>query len=139
MLLLLLLSRFSCVRLCAMHEGPLKAGKDERTRRLEKRKDNGRQESSVSPGVHFRGSFLMSFQTLYESELAQSCPTLCDPMGCFSIKGIFQARVLEWVAISLLQGIFPTQGSNPGLPHCRRTLYPLSHQGSPQTLYTCMT
>ena len=30
----------------------------------------------------------------------------------------------------LLQGLFPTQGSNPGLPHCRQTLYPLSHQGS---------
>ena len=30
-----------------------------------------------------------------------------------------------------LQGIFPTQGSNPGLPHCRQTLYPLSHQGTP--------
>ena len=30
----------------------------------------------------------------------------------------------------LLQGIFPTQGSNPGLPHCRQTLYRLSHQGS---------
>ena len=33
---------------------------------------------------------------------------------------------------SLLQGIFPTQGSNPGLPHCRQILYQLSHQGSPQ-------
>ena len=31
----------------------------------------------------------------------------------------------------LLQGIFPTQGSNPGLPNCRQTLYHLSHQGSP--------
>ena len=31
----------------------------------------------------------------------------------------------------LLQGIFPTQGSNLGLPHCRQTLYRLSHQGSP--------
>ena len=31
----------------------------------------------------------------------------------------------------LLQEIFPTQGSNPGLPHCRQTLYRLSHQGSP--------
>ena len=30
----------------------------------------------------------------------------------------------------LLQGIFPTQGSNPGLLHCRQTLYPLSNQGS---------
>ena len=39
-----------------------------------------------------------------ESEVTQSCPTLCDPMGCslpgFSIHGISQARVLEWVAIS---------------------------------------
>ena len=31
----------------------------------------------------------------------------------------------------LLQGIFPTQGLNPGLPHCRKTLYHLNHQGSP--------
>ena len=34
--------------------------------------------------------------------------------------------------LSLLQGIFPTQGSNPGLPHCRQTLYRLSYQGSPK-------
>ena len=33
---------------------------------------------------------------------------------------------------SLLQGIFPTQGSNPGLPHCRQILYCLSQQGSPR-------
>ena len=31
-------------------------------------------------------------------------------------------------SLSLLQGIFPTQGSNPGLPHCRRILYQLSHR-----------
>ena len=36
----------------------------------------------------------------------------------------------------LLQGIFPTQGSNPGLPHCRQTLYHLSHQGSPTHVFT---
>ena len=35
-------------------------------------------------------------------------------------------------SLSLLQGIFPTQGSNPGLPHCRRILYQLSYQGSPR-------
>ena len=34
-------------------------------------------------------------------------------------------------SLSRLQGIFPTQGLNPGLPHCRRILYQLSHQGSP--------
>ena len=37
-------------------------------------------------------------------------------------------------SLSLLQGIFPTQESNPGLPHCRRILYQLSHQGSPRIL-----
>ena len=39
-----------------------------------------------------------------ESDVAQSCPTLCNPMDCslpgFSVHGIFQARVLQWVAIS---------------------------------------
>ena len=36
--------------------------------------------------------------------------------------------------LPLLQGIFPTQGSNPGLPHCRQILYQLSHRGSPRIL-----
>ena len=43
-----------------------------------------------------------------ESEIAQSCPTLCDPMDCglpdSSIHGIFQATVLEWVTISFSRG-----------------------------------
>ena len=115
-----------------------------------------------------------------ESEVAQLCLTLSDPMDYslpgFSIHGILQARVLEWGAIafsetsprdtnfkseseshsvmsdslqphglyspwnfpdqntgvgspSLLQGIFPTQGSNWGLLHCRWILYQLSYQG----------
>ena len=67
------------------------------------------------------------------SEVAQSYPTLCNPMDCSlphsSIHGIFQARVLEWIAISSSRGIFPTQGPNPGLLHCRQMLYHLSHQG----------
>ena len=37
-------------------------------------------------------------------------------------------------SLSLLQGIFPTQGLNPGLLHCRRILYQLSHKGSPKIL-----
>ena len=37
-------------------------------------------------------------------------------------------------SLSLLRGIFPTQGSNPGLLHCRQILYQLSHQGSPRIL-----
>ena len=43
-----------------------------------------------------------------ESEVAQSCPTLCDPVDCSlsgsSVHGIFQARVLEWIAISFSRG-----------------------------------
>ena len=121
--------------------------------------------------------------------MAQLCPTLWDLMDCnltgFSVHGILQARILQWVAIpfsrgssqhrnqtqvsfiagrfftvwttreaqlglysprnspgqntgvgncSLRQGIFPTQGSNPGLLHCRRILYQLSHQGSARIL-----
>ena len=38
---------------------------------------------------------------------------------------------------SLLQGIFPTQGSNPGLPYCRQILYHLSHQGSKSPAKRC--
>ena len=49
----------------------------------------------------------------------QWCITLCNPMECglpgSSVHGILQARILEWVAMPLLQGIFPTQGLNPGL------------------------
>ena len=69
--------------------------------------------------------------TKSESEVSQSCPTLCDPKNCSlprsSVHGIFQARVLE--NHFLLQGIFPTQGSNTGLPHYRQMLYRLSHKG----------
>ena len=67
----------------------------------------------------------------------QSCPTLYDPLDCSlpgsSGHGISQARILEWVAIFFLQGIFPTQGSNQCLLcllHCRQILHPLSHQES---------
>ena len=47
-----------------------------------------------------------------------------------SVQGNLQARILEWVAMPSLQGIFPPRGSNPGLPHCRQTLYHLHHQGT---------
>ena len=62
--------------------------------------------------------------------VTQLCPTLCDPMDCSppgsSVYEIFQARILERV----LQGIFLTQGLNPGRLHCRHILYHLSHQGT---------
>ena len=71
------------------------------------------------------------FAVYVKVKVAQSCLTLCDPMD-YTVHGIFQARILEWVAF-LLQGIFPTQGSNPSLLHCGWILYQLRHQGSPIT------
>ena len=68
-----------------------------------------------------------------EVKVIQSCPTLCDPMG-YTVHGILQTRILEWVAFPFSRGIFPTQVSNPGLPHCRWILYQLSHQGNPKIL-----
>ena len=40
------------------------------------------------------------------------------------------ARILEWLAVPFSRRSFSTQGLNPGLPHCRQTLYCLNHQGS---------
>ena len=47
-----------------------------------------------------------------------------------SVHGILQARNIGMGSRSLLQGIFPTQGLNRGLLHCKRILYQLSYQGS---------
>ena len=66
-------------------------------------------------------------------KVVQSCPMLCDPMD-YTVHGILQARILEWVVIPFSKGIFPTQGLNPGLPQCRQILYKLSHRGSPRML-----
>ena len=70
--------------------------------------------------------------------VTQSCPILCDPMDCspsgYSVHGILQARILEWIAIFLLQGIFLSQESNPHLLHWQAYSLPLSHQGSPESV-----
>ena len=60
-------------------------------------------------------------------KVAQSCPNLCNPMDR-TAQGILQATGVG--SLSLLQGIFPTQGLNPDLPHGRWILYQLSHKGS---------
>ena len=58
-------------------------------------------------------------------KVTQLCPTLCNPMDYTESCEILQARILAWRvgSSSLLQGLFPTQGSNPGLLHCRQILY----------------
>ena len=51
-----------------------------------------------------------------------------------TVHGIPQARILELGNSSLLQGLSPTPGSNPGLPHCKQILHQMCHQGSPRIL-----
>ena len=64
---------------------------------------------------------------------SESRLVMSDSLGSmdYTGHGIFQARTLE---NSLLQEIFPTQGLNLGLLHCRQIPYQLSHKGSPRTL-----
>ena len=70
--------------------------------------------------------------------IAQSCPTLCDPMDCSPpgscVLGDSPGKNTGVGCHALLHGIFRTQGSNPGLPHCRQILYQLSQQASPRIL-----
>ena len=64
-----------------------------------------------------------------EASLAQSCPTL-GPLGS-SIRGMLQARILEWVAMPSSRGILPTQESNPGLLHWQADSLPAELRGKP--------
>ena len=61
-----------------------------------------------------------------------------QPMDCStsgsSVHGDSPGKNTGVGCHAFLQGIFPTQGSNPGLLHCRQILYLLSHQGSPRIL-----
>ena len=92
--MLLLLSRFSRVRLCATpemaaHQAPPSLG--------------------FSSQEHWSGlQLLQCMKVKSQSEVTQSCLTLSDPMDCSlpgsSIHGIFQARVLEWGAIAFSKG-----------------------------------
>ena len=70
--------------------------------------------------------------------VAQSCLTLCDPMdGSPPGSSVHEDSPGKNTGVgyhALLQGILAIQGSNPGLLHCRRILYHLSHQGSPRIL-----
>ena len=85
--------------------------------------------------------------------VTQSCPSLCDPWTTTIYYILLLYIVDPWTTSpgssvhgdspgkntgvgchALLQGIFPTQGSNPSLPHCRQILHHLSHQWSPRTL-----
>ena len=73
-------------------------------------------DKNTGVGCHF---LLQCMKVKSESEVAQSCRILRDPMDCSlpgsSVHGIFQARVLQWGAIAF------------SVPHCRQILYQLSN------------
>ena len=72
-------------------------------------------------------NFFHPLRNLMHAKLLQSCLTLCDPMDCSppgaSVPGILQIRIL--------QGSFPTQGSNPRLLHWQASSLPLAPPGKP--------
>ena len=69
-----------------------------------------------------------------EGAVLCACLTLCDPMDCSppgsSVHGDSPSKNTGMSCHALLQGIFPTQGSNPRFPQCRWILYCLRHKGS---------
>ena len=90
------------------------------------------------PCMHFFGPLQA---IICVCSIAQSCPSLCNPMDC-NLSGplvywIFQAIIMEWVAISSSRGIFPTQGWNLHLLRLLHwqadSLLPI-HLGSPHSI-----
>ena len=99
--------------------------------------------------AHWHQRHQTSYSDMIRSKVwvTQLFPTLCIPMDCSlpssSVHGIFQAIHTGVGSHSLLQGIFPTQELDPGVPHCRWILYRLSperrspEERSPERRTTC--
>ena len=142
-LLLLLLSCFSRVQLFAIlltvaHQAPLSMGFSRQEYRsglpspsLGDLPYPGTEPATLMSSV-LAGRFFTTRRR--RRKVAQSCPTLCDPMDRSppgsSIHGIFQARVPQWGAIAFSRRS-SVPSLSPGLPPCTQRLYHLSHQGSP--------
>ena len=92
----------------------------------------GKPLPRLSRRVHLNTIFTLFFP-LVCAVLSCSVPAFARPPGS-SVHGDSPGKNNGVGCHAFLQGIFPTQGLNPGLPHCRRILYHLSHQGSPWIL-----
>ena len=84
-----------------------------------------------------------AFTYILYAKLLQSCLTLCEPLDCsppgFSVYGILQARILEWVAMPSSRGSSWTQGSNPPLLQtlpCQMGSLPLIPPGKASPCFT---
>ena len=79
-------------------------------------------------------SGIYTLESVMESESHSVVSDSLQPHGLYSPwNSLGQNTGVD--SLSLLQGIFPTQGLNPGLPHCRQILYQLSHKGSPSLCF----
>ena len=112
-----------------------------------------KQHSGATPGIYLQphcrvlpqlrvSESVNSESVLIRSKLkvkvAQTCPTLCDPMdyslqGSF-VHGILQARILKWVDFPFSRGSSQPRDQTQVLSHCRQILYCLNHQRSPRIL-----
>ena len=89
----------------------------------------------INANFHANSNLLFLSVVKMTMLVALSCLTICDHMDCslsdYSVYGIILGKNTGVGCHSLLQGIFPIQGLNLGLPHCGQILYCLSHQGNP--------
>ena len=90
--------------------------------------------------LHVIGDFsrLIPWGLEWKMKVTQSCPTSCNPMDCSPTRLLCPwnspGKNTGVGSCSLFQRIFPTQGLDPGFPHCKRILNLLSHRGGPNFL-----
>ena len=90
---------------------------------------NGIFSCQWNKSEHSQGEILIPSSSISLVKVASRIQLFVTPWTVQSLE--FSRQNTRVGSLSLLQGIFPTQGSNLGLPHCRWILYQLSHQGSP--------
>ena len=100
----------------------------------------------LCPSIHVCIPLLKEFHSvfIFRSFLSnpflesESCSVMSDSSWLHELYSPWNSLSQNtWVgSLSLLQGIFPTQESNQGLPHCRQILYQLSYQGNPNPFFT---
>ena len=97
----------------------------------------GMQIDIATMGINMEISLKTRNKTTITCLVAQSCLILCNPMDyslpASSVHRDSPGKNTEVGCHALLQGIFSTQWSNPGLLHCRWILYQLSYEGSPRS------
>ena len=98
-----------------------------------------RQDASLTPSFLIHRIEIMDIYLiglLAKLDISESWSVMSDSLRSHEQHSSWNSpgQNTEVGSLSLLQGIFPTQGSNPGLLHCRQILYWLSHQGSPRIL-----